>query len=118
MPDEQLSRLITRIITFAKVSKLHIRKGPQSPPSPYIIYGPHGYRTFPHSRCQAVPTAEGVALADIAGDWSLVEYHTSFGGKPFPPHSPYLCPESRIVITPQGKKMNVSQVQYGFDPEK
>ena len=71
-----------------------------------LSHGPHGYRTFPHSRCQAVPTAaaEGVALADIAGDWSLVEYHTSFGGKPFPPHSPYLCQESRIVITPQGNK--------------
>ena len=81
------------------------------PPSPFLIYGPHGYRTFPHSRCQGVPTAEGVNVADIEGDWSLVEYHTSFGGKPFPPHSPYLCPESRVVITPDGAaKMNVSQV--------
>lgn len=81
------------------------------PPSPFLIYGPHGYRTFPHSRCQGVPTAEGVNVADIEGDWSLVEYHTSFGGKPFPPHSPYLCPESRVVITPDGAaKMNVSQL--------
>merc|ERR1719233_1433543 len=22
-------------------------------PSPYILYGPHGYKTFPHSRCLA-----------------------------------------------------------------
>ena len=35
------------------------------PPSPYIIYGPHGYRTFAHSRCQEVPTAESVPAADI-----------------------------------------------------
>ncbi len=25
---------------------------------PYIIYGPHGYRTFPHSVCQEVPTID------------------------------------------------------------
>ena len=32
--------------------------GGAGPPSPYILYGPHGYHTFPHSRCQEVPTAE------------------------------------------------------------
>ena len=69
-------------------------------------------RTFSHSRCQGVPTADGVNAADVEGDWSLVEYHTSFGGKPFPPHSPYLCPESRVVITTDGAaKMNVSQAK-------
>ncbi len=33
------------------------RRQPQSPSSsgpdsPFLLYGPHGYRTFPHSRCQ------------------------------------------------------------------
>ena len=23
-----------------------------------MLYGPHGYRTFPHSRCQEVPTVD------------------------------------------------------------
>ena len=26
--------------------------------SPYILFGPHGYRTYPHSRCQEVPVVE------------------------------------------------------------
>ena len=28
--------------------------GQSAAPSPYILYGPHGYQTFPHSRCQEV----------------------------------------------------------------
>jgi len=28
--------------------------GSSAAPSPYILYGPHGYKTFPHSRCQEV----------------------------------------------------------------
>ena len=47
----------------------------------------------------------------IEGDWNLIEYYTSFDGKPFPPHSPYLCPESRMVFNPEGSKMNISQVK-------
>ena len=44
----------------------------------------------------------------------MVEYMTSYDGKPFPPHSPYLCPEARMVFTPAygGVKMNVSQVIF------
>ena len=33
--------------------KKTIEAAPQ-PLSPYILYGPHGYQTFPHSRCQEV----------------------------------------------------------------
>lgn len=85
----------------------------EAPPSPYIVYGPHGYRTFAHSRCQEVPTVD-VNLAEIKGNWTLVEYITSVDGKPFPPHAPYLCPEARMVITPDGSnnKLNMSQVSY------
>ena len=28
------------------------------PIDPYILYGPHGYRTFSHARCQEVPTVD------------------------------------------------------------
>ena len=28
--------------------------GMSNAPSPYILYGPHGYKTFAHSRCQEV----------------------------------------------------------------
>ena len=48
----------------------------------------------------------------IEGDWNLIEYLTSFDGKPFPPHAPYLCPESKMVFEPKGKKMNISQVSF------
>jgi len=83
------------------------------PVSPYILYGPHGYRTFQHSRCQEVPTAE-VALDEIEGDWYLVEYVNSHDGKPTGAHTPYLCPEARVTIDPlvSEKKMNVSQLSY------
>ena len=57
-------------------------------PSPYILYGPHGYNTFTHSRCQEVilpkssksvlmlmlilmlqvPTVD-VQMSAIKGDW-------------------------------------------------
>ncbi len=85
-----------------------------TPPNPYILYGPHGYKTYPHSQCQEVPTERDVRLSDIEGDWHLIEYMASFDGKPFPPHTPYLCPESKVVFTPSrsGNKMNVSQVAY------
>lgn len=48
----------------------------------------------------------------IEGDWNLIEYMSSFDGKPVPPHNPYLCPESRLVFEPSrdGQKMNISQV--------
>jgi len=39
--------------------------------SPYILYGPHGYNTFTHSRCQEVPTVD-VQLSAIKGDWYLL----------------------------------------------
>ena len=28
------------------------------PIDPYILYGPHGYRTYSHARCQEVPTVD------------------------------------------------------------
>ncbi|TRY80908.1 hypothetical protein TCAL_16791 [Tigriopus californicus] len=48
----------------------------------------------------------------LNGNWSLVEYIASFDGKPIPPHNPYLCPESRMVWSPNANMdgMNVSQV--------
>ncbi len=40
----------------------------------------------------------------------------SFDGKPFPPHSPYLCPESKVVFGPARAttktRFNVSQVSF------
>lgn len=47
----------------------------------------------------------------IAGDWNLIEYHTSFDGKPIPPHTPYLCPEARMSFEPRGSMVNISQVR-------
>ena len=82
-------------------------------PNPYILYGPHGYKTYPHSRCQEVPMESDVRMSEIEGDWHLVEYIASFDGKPVPPHTPYLCPESKMVFTPgNGNAMNVSQVAF------
>lgn len=85
------------------------------PISPYILYGPHGYRTFPHARCQEVPTVE-VSLDEIEGDWFLIEYVNSHDGKPTGAHTPYLCPEARITIDPASattdKRMNISQMSY------
>lgn len=81
--------------------------------SPYILFGPHGYRTYPHSRCQEVPVVE-VALADMEGDWYLQEYVNSHDGKPIGPNQPYLCPESRMSITTNisAKGLNASQISY------
>ena len=50
-------------------------------PSPYILYGPHGYQTYPHSRCQEVPTVS-VEMSEMQGDWWLQEYVNSHDGKP------------------------------------
>jgi len=84
---------------------------PRTTPEPYLLFGPHGYRTFPHARCQEVPTAD-VDLEKIKGDWNLIEYITSVDGKPWPPHAPYLCPEQRMSVTIDSgkKKMNISQL--------
>ena len=30
----------------------------KKPIDPYILYGPHGYRTYSHARCQEVPTVD------------------------------------------------------------
>jgi len=83
------------------------------PVSPYVLYGPHGYRTFQHARCQEVPTAE-VALDEIEGDWYLIEYINSHDGKPTGAHTPYLCPEARMTFDPvNGEgKVNISQLSY------
>lgn len=82
------------------------------PIDPYILYGPHGYRTFSHARCQEVPTVD-VNPSEISGDWYLNEYITSVDGKPFPPHSPYLCPESLMKISSvQDGKFNISQISF------
>merc|ERR1712098_472064 len=85
----------------------------QAAPSPYILYGPHGYRTFPHARCQEVPTVD-VTLGEVAGDWYLVEYVNSHDGKPTGAHTPYLCPESRMQFEarPGEGKLNISQLSY------
>jgi len=89
------------------------QKNKRPPTSPYLLYGPHGYRTFPHARCQEVPTVD-VNLGEIEGDWFLVEYVNSHDGKPTGAHTPYLCPEARMTIDPMlaEKKMNVSQLSY------
>ena len=51
----------------------------------------------------------------ISGDWVLNEYITSVDGKPFPPHAPYLCPESLMKFS-QAKngKFNVSQASSNY----
>ena len=36
----------------------------QQPADPFILYGPHGYNTFVHARCQEVPTAN-VSLEEV-----------------------------------------------------
>ncbi len=51
-----------------------------------------------------------IIFLQISGSWYLVEYITSMDGKPFPPHSPYLCPESKMIFSPGTNKMNISQV--------
>merc|ERR1712126_497088 len=81
--------------------------------SPYILYGPHGYHTYPHSRCQEVPTAE-TTMSEISGTWYLQEYVNSHDGKPIGANTPYLCPEARMEFEPArgGKSMNVSQISY------
>ena len=73
-------------------------EGGEEAASPYILFGPHGYRTFPHSGCQEVPVVE-VELGEVEGDWFLQEYVNSHDGKPFGPNQPYLCPESRLSIS-------------------
>ena len=45
-----------------------------------------------------VPTSD-VSLAEIGGDWYLVEYVNSHDGKPTGAHTPYLCPEVMIEVT-------------------
>jgi len=82
-------------------------------PSPYILYGPHGYQTYPHSRCQEVPTVD-VNINEIQGDWWLQEYVNSHDGKPIGPNQPYLCPESRMTVKPNsgGKSINASSISY------
>eukprot|EP00096_Caligus_rogercresseyi_P009273 TRINITY_DN3118_c0_g1_i1.p1 TRINITY_DN3118_c0_g1~~TRINITY_DN3118_c0_g1_i1.p1 ORF type:complete len:295 (-),score=59.95 TRINITY_DN3118_c0_g1_i1:116-928(-) len=86
----------------------------QTPPpvmNPYLYYGPHGYQTWPHSRCQEVPTVN-VTLSDLSGAWNLIQVVSSHPGKPFN-RAPYLCPESRIQIdTSGGRKMNISQISH------
>jgi len=78
-----------------------------------VLYGPHGYSTFPHSRCQEVPTVD-VQLSAIKGDWYLIEYVNSHDGKPIGPNTPYLCPEARWQVQPGagGNTMNISQISY------
>ncbi len=49
-----------------------------------------------------------IVPVQIEGDWNLIEYMASFDGKPFPPHSPFLCPESKIVFGPAGLGINIS----------
>jgi len=80
-------------------------------PSPYILFGPHGYQTFPHSRCQEVPTVS-VDMSELQGDWWLQEYINSHDGKPIGPNLPYLCPESRLSISPGSESMNASSISY------
>ena len=36
----------------------------QQPADPFILYGPHGYNTFVHARCQEVPTAN-ISLEEV-----------------------------------------------------
>ena len=49
----------------------------------------------------------------------LNEYITSVDGKPFPPHAPYLCPESLMKFS-QAKngKFNISQVPKEWELKK
>ena len=58
---------ILLLITFAICQRVKVffyrsewpseAKGPREI-DPYILYGPHGYRTFSHARCQEVPTVD------------------------------------------------------------
>ncbi|XP_023344759.1 uncharacterized protein LOC111713991 [Eurytemora carolleeae] len=95
-------------------SKQPLDERPQRPPvSPYLLYGPHGYRTYPHSICQEVPTVE-VSMSEMEGDWFLIEYVNSHDGKPIGAHTPYLCPEARMTFDPVlgEPKLNISQISY------
>jgi len=79
--------------------------------SPFVLFGPHGYRTFEHARCQNVPTVD-VDLEKISGTWYLVKYVNSHDGKPTGGHTPYLCPEARMTFESEGKVLNISQLSY------
>jgi hypothetical protein len=35
-------------------------------------------------------------------------------GKPFPPHSPYLCPEAKMIVTPGPGRINITQVKLNW----
>jgi len=84
----------------------------RKPVDPYKLYGPHGYRTYSHARCQEVPMVD-VNLQDITGDWILHEYIASADGKPYPPHHPFLCPESMMKFSEvKDGKFNVSQISF------
>ena len=49
----------------------------------------------------------------ITGDWILHEYIASADGKPYPPHHPFLCPESMMKFSEvKDGKFNVSQVNF------
>ena len=43
----------------------------QNEVDPFIYYGPHGYNTWVHSRCQEVPTVN-VSLAEVLGTRGLL----------------------------------------------
>ena len=105
----------------------------RKPVDPYKLYGTHGYRTYSHARCQEVPMVD-VNLQDVSyifvnwirwlpnnfkwffkitGDWILHEYIASADGKPYPPHHPFLCPESMMKFSEvKDGKFNVSQVNF------
>merc|ERR1712113_247390 len=81
--------------------------------SPYIKYGPHGYKTFFHSKCQKVNTTD-TKIDKIKGKWFLIEYVNSHDGKPTGSHAPYLCPEARMIFESGSEdgKLNISQLSY------
>ena len=67
-------------LQYNSSNDLGLKEGDEAP-SPYILFGPHGYQTFPHSRCQEVPTVS-VDMSELQGDWWLQEYINSHDGKP------------------------------------
>jgi len=103
--------LILFCLTFT--SEIACRKQNNQDISPYIKYGPHGYKTFFHSKCQKVTTAE-TKIDKIKGKWFLIEYINSHDGKPTGSHAPYLCPEARMIFESGSEdgKVNISQLSY------
>ena len=54
--DETFSEIFKHCVIFSFRNEWPTTT--RRPIDPYILYGPHGYRTFSHARCQEVPTVD------------------------------------------------------------